>query len=481
MKKTIWAIGLLLIGCLTGWFVFYRFGNVIGLPGGRSGGSRPVVIPFTGVRDFSGIVKAVSPSVVNISSQRLVPKAGGDGLEGKGAFSEAPGMWSEKSLGSGVIVSPDGYIITNNHVIADSDEITVTLLDKRTFEGKIIGTDPKSDIALLKIDASGLPEITWGDSDSIEAGQFVLAIGNPFSLSHTITMGIISAVGRANVGIADYEDFIQTDAPINPGNSGGPLVDVSGRVIGINTAIFSKSGGFQGIGFAVPSNMAREIMGQLKTNGKVIRGWIGVTMQDLTPGLAGKFGLPTDEGALISDVSPGSPAAKAGIRRGDTIVEFGGKAVESPASLKNMVAETGPGLNVPVEVLRGRREIRLRVELGQYPADLAQNEELMTPRAEIHRSAFSGLGVMDLTRDIIRQLGLPAGERGVVISGVDADSPSGEGGLRRGDVIEEVERRPIRTLADFNAMVRRTAGTRKPVLLLVNRAGKRSYVLLKQN
>ncbi len=468
----------MLLGCLSGWFVFYRFGNFIGLPYVQSE-SRPVVVPFTGVRDFSGIVKAVSPSVVNISSQRMVPEESGDGVGGKGPFSEQPRMWSEKSLGSGVIVSPDGYIITNNHVIEDSDDITVTLLDKRTFEGKVIGADPKSDIALLKINATGLPQITWGNSDNIEAGQFVLAIGNPFSLSHTITMGIISAVGRANVGIADYEDFIQTDAAINPGNSGGPLVNVKGQVIGINTAIFSKSGGFQGIGFAVPSNMVREIMEQLKANGKVIRGWMGVTMQDLTPGLAAKFGLDTSDGALISDVAPGSPAARAGIRRGDTIIGFGGKAVESPAALKNMVAETGPGKDAQVDVLRGGRELHLHVELGQYPADLAQKAEMMTPRVHIHRSAFSGLGVMELTRDIVRQLDLSSGERGVVISDVDEDSPAGEAGLRRGDVIEEVEHRPIRSLMGFNSAVRRAAGLRT-VLLLVNRAGKRSYVLLKQ-
>ncbi|MDA8089578.1 MAG: DegQ family serine endoprotease [Nitrospiraceae bacterium] len=482
MKKTVWAISLLVVGCLTGWFLFYRFGNELGLPARRSGTSRPVVIPFAGgLRDFSGIVKGVSPSVVNISSQRLVRKESDGTVEGKGPLQDEPKTRSEQSLGSGVIVSSDGYIITNNHVIADSEDISVTLLDERTFEGKIIGTDPKSDIALLKIDATGLPAIKWGDSDAIEPGQFALAIGNPFSLSHTITMGIISAVGRANVGIADYEDFIQTDAAINPGNSGGPLVDVNGEVIGINTAIFSRSGGYQGIGFAVPSNMAREIMEQLKTNGKVVRGWIGVTMQDLTPGLADKFGLPSAQGALVSDVTPGSPAARSGIRRGDTIVGFGGKPVESPAVFKNMVAETGPGRRISIDVLRGRQKLRIHASLGQYPLDLAQSAESMVPHAEVHRSAFVGLGVMDLTRDIIRQLGLPAGERGVIVSDVDEDSPSGEGGLRRGDVIEEVERRPVRALSDFNAVVARLSGTGKPVLLLVNRSGKRSYVLLKQN
>ncbi|MDA8088401.1 MAG: trypsin-like peptidase domain-containing protein, partial [Nitrospiraceae bacterium] len=225
MKKTIWAIGLLLIGCLTGWFVFYRFGNVIGLPGGRSGGSRPVVIPFTGVRDFSGIVKAVSPSVVNISSQRLVPKAGGDGLEGKGAFSEAPGMWSEKSLGSGVIVSPDGYIITNNHVIADSDEITVTLLDKRTFDGKVIGTDPTSDIALVKIQANHLPILKLANPNSLRVGEWTVAIGSPLGFQHSVTAGILSAMDR-EISVDQRVHFLQTSAPINPGNSGGPLLNM---------------------------------------------------------------------------------------------------------------------------------------------------------------------------------------------------------------------------------------------------------------
>ncbi len=482
VRKTIYVAGLLFAGFVLGWLVFSYFGGPGSFPGrlaGRFGMAPSAVIRLARTSDdFTRVVKAVSPSVVNISSQRVTGE--GDGSSGENdPFSESGG---EQNLGSGVIVSPEGYIITNYHVIADADHITVTLLDNRSYDARVIGADPKTDLALLKIDASGLPIVRWGNSDSLEAGEFVLAIGNPFSLSHTVTMGIISAVGRANVGIADYEDFIQTDAAINPGNSGGPLVDERGEVIGINTAIFSKSGSFQGIGFAVPSNMVIEIMRQLKTRGKVIRGWIGVTMQDLTPDLAEKFGLATPEGALVSDVTRGGPAWRAGIRRGDIIGRFGGKPVSSPAVLKNLVAEASPGQEVPIDVVRGRQRLRLTAGIEEYPADmLSSAAETRPARPETPVSVFSGLGVMELTRDISRQLGLPQTERGVVVADVDEGSPSGDGGLRRGDVIEEIERRPVRTLADFNAVVSRFSGTKKPVLLLVNRAGKRSYVLLKQN
>ncbi len=471
---------MLFAGFLLGWFVFSFVAGPGFIRGGRIG-----TAPAGGISqakesgDFVRIVKAVSPSVVNISSQRVASESVGE-PGGDSNTSSGSGDRSGQSLGSGVIVSPEGYIITNDHVIEGADHITVTLLDNRSYEAKVIGTDPKTDLALLKIDASGLPAVKWGDSDSLQVGQFVLAIGNPFSLSHTVTMGIISAVGRANVGIADYEDFIQTDAAINPGNSGGPLVDEDGDVIGINTAIFSRSGSFQGIGFAVPSNMVLDIMGQLKARGKVIRGWVGITMQELTPELAEKFGMVMPRGVLVSDVARGGPAWRAGLRRGDIIDRFGGRPVPSPAVLKNLVAETSPGRRVSIGVFRRRHEFRLSAKVAELPADLSAR--VFTPmRREAPMSVFSGLGVMDLTRDISLQLGLPEGEKGVVVANVDDGSPAGENGIRRGDVIEEIERRPVRSLAEFNAMVSRLYAGEKSVILLVNRDGKRSYVLLRRN
>ncbi len=246
-------------------------------------------------------------------------------------------------MGSGVIVSPDGYILTNYHVIEQAEEIKVTLYDRRAFRASLVGADPKTDLAVIKIDAKDLPVASWGNSDNLQVGDFVLAIGNPYGLTHTVTMGIISATGRADVGIADYEDFIQTDAAINPGNSGGPLVNIKGEIIGINTAIFSRTGGYQGIGFAVPSNMARIIKDSLIKEGKVIRGWIGIMVQDLTAELAERFDLKESYGVIITDVTKQSPAYKAGLRRGDIILEYDGKKITESAILRNLVAQSKIG------------------------------------------------------------------------------------------------------------------------------------------
>ena len=480
MKRVIYTAGLLSAGFLLGWFVFsifawHGFGREAA---GGPGLNLRAGIPLAKTSDdFVRIVKAVSPSVVNISSERMDYQ----GALPRENTNPLPDGRNEQSLGSGVIVSPDGYIITNDHVIADADHITVTLLDNMSYEANVIGADPKTDLALLKIGASNLPAVRWGNSDALRVGQFVLAIGNPFSLSHSVTMGIISAVGRANVGIADYEDFIQTDAAINPGNSGGPLVDERGEVIGINTAIFSRSGSFQGIGFAVPSNMVLDIMDQLKSTGRVTRGWVGITMQDLTPDLAGKFGMAGaggTAGVLVSDVARNGPAWKAGLRRGDIIVRFGGQPVQSPAMLRNLVAETGPGRKVSIRGFRRGRGFRIFARVAELPADLS-TPVFSRPHEQIALNVFSGLGVVDLTADISRQLGLPLGERGVVVANVYEDSPAGEGDIRRGDVIEEIERRPVRSLAQFNAMVG-LYGKESSVVLLVNRSGKRSYVLLRR-
>jgi len=298
------------------------------------------------VKSFSEIVKAVSPSVVNISTTRTVqsPPTLEDLFEFLPPYGNAQGKkWKEMSMGSGVIVSNDGYVLTNYHVVEQADDIRVTLYNRRTFKASIIGADSKTDLAVIKIDVKDLPVAPWGDSDQLQVGDFVLAIGNPYGLTHTVTMGIISAVGRADVGIADYEDFIQTDAAINPGNSGGPLVNIKGEIIGINTAIFSRTGGYQGIGFAVPSNMARIIKDSLIKEGKVVRGWIGIMVQDLTAELAERFNLKEPYGVIITDVTKQSPAYRGGLKRGDIILEYDGKQATESAILKNLVAQSKVG------------------------------------------------------------------------------------------------------------------------------------------
>lgn len=435
---------------------------------------------------FSEIVSSVSPAVVNISTTKVVKRDAPPFLEDPffdffNPFREfgLPKKWKEQSLGSGVIVSADGYIVTNNHVVEQADEIRVILFDKRSFRGKVVGADPKTDIAIVKIDAKALPTAQWGDSDKLQVGEFVLTIGNPFGLSHTVTMGIISAVGRANVGIADYEDFIQTDAAINPGNSGGPLVNIKGELIGINTAIFSKSGGYQGIGFAVPSNMVRLVMDQLVKQGKVTRGWLGVTIQELTPEISQKFGLKNSKGALVGDIAKGSPAEKAGMMRGDIILKFNGKEVKDVGSLRNMVAQSKVGTQVSIKILRGGREYNLNALIVELPKEIAGAMPEPSPE-EAQREALAGLTVMELTREIARQLGLSRDERGVVVVRVEPGSAAEESGLKKGDVVQEIDKRRVTNLDDFN----RIASTIRPnetVLLFINRGGRKFYIALKSS
>jgi len=450
--------------------------------------TRRVQVPFVRARidtkdvdnDFAAVVKSVSPSVVNIATSRHTPSDKGfffnDDLfdflnEGP------PGRRRQQSLGSGVIVSRDGYILTNYHVIEGGEEIKVTLFDKSSYTGKVIGIDPKTDLAVVKIDASALPLAIWTDSDSLQVGEFVLAIGNPYGLSHTVTMGIISAIGRANVGIADYEDFIQTDAAINPGNSGGPLVNIRGELIGINTAIFSRSGGYQGIGFAVPSNMAKSVFEQLVKSGKVIRGWIGVTIQDLNSDLATSFGMKNTNGALISDILIGSPAEKAGLRRGDVIISFGGKKIQNVSVLRNMVARSTINSQVKVRVFRNRNIKEFNVSIVELPKEY---RELPTEPAEeqANQEALGGITVIQLNRDFARQLGLDTDERGVVIVNVEQGSPADEVGLRRGDVIQEIDGRPINSLEDFNKAAD-AIQKNSTIVLFVNRNGRKFYIPLK--
>ncbi|MEW6109073.1 MAG: DegQ family serine endoprotease [Nitrospirota bacterium] len=484
-NKIVIGISVLLIGFLLGGISFYLLAKFSGQHKGY--------VPFTPnvpkqiietSRAFSEIASSISPSVVNISTTKVVRRDVAPFLDDPffdffNPFRDfkMPKKWKEQSLGSGVIVSADGYIITNNHVVEQADEIRVTLFDKRSFKAKIIGADPKTDVAIVKIDADNLPSIRWGDSDKLQVGEFVLAIGNPYGLSHTVTMGIISAVGRASVGIADYEDFIQTDAAINPGNSGGPLVNTNGELIGINTAIFSRSGGYQGIGFAVPSNMARLVMEQLVQRGKVTRGWLGVTIQELTPELSQKFGLKNSKGALVGDVAKGSPAEKAGIKRGDIILEFNGRKVQDVGNLRNMVAQSKAGSEISVVILRGGKEYSMKVIIAELPKEIAEAVPGEAPE-DTTVEGLTSLTVIELSKEIARQLGLNKEEKGVVVVRVETGSAAEEAGIRKGDVIQEIDRKRVDGLDAYN----RIAADISPgdtVLLFINRGGKKFYVTIK--
>ncbi|RJR22487.1 MAG: DegQ family serine endoprotease [Nitrospiraceae bacterium] len=425
------------------------------------------------------IAETVKPAVVNISTVRtekvenapLSPflddpffrKFFGDQFR----HQERPRERKSESLGSGVIVSSDGYILTNNHVIKNADTIKVLLSDKSEHTGKVIGNDPKTDLAVIKIDAKNLSTLPVGDSDKLKVGELVLAIGNPYGLNQTITMGIVSAVGRANVGIADYEDFIQTDAAINPGNSGGALVNVKGELVGINTAIFSTTGGYQGIGFAIPSNMVKVVMNSLIEKGKVIRGWLGVSIQEITPELARQFQLDKDFGTLVADVVEGSPAEKAGILHGDVIIEFGGKQVDEPYNLRNIVAGTPPGTAVEMKVIRNGETIALKVTIEELPAG---EQKLPTE----FKNALRGVSVQNLTPDIYRQLNIPEKIRGVVVSDIAVESPA-QRKLMRGDVILEINRKAISGIDDYEALVS-TIKADTNILLLVFRRGSTIFV-----
>jgi serine protease Do len=421
------------------------------------------------------VVEAIKPSVVNISTTRTVRRRGAGGVpfddpmfrrffgEDFARRFQEPEERDVTSLGSGVIVAEDGYIVTNNHVIRDADEIKVTLFDKREFTGKVIGTDPKTDIAVIKIDATGLPALEWGDSDRLRVGETVIAVGIPFGLDHTVTSGIVSAKGRANVRIAEYEDFIQTDAAINPGNSGGPLVNVRGELVGINTAIFSVTGGYQGIGFAIPSNMAKLVLQSLITEGKVVRGWLGVTVQPITEELARQFGLSEMEGILVSDVTEGGPAEAAGIKRGDVILKYDGKKAESPLALRNMVAATRPDTEVELLLAREGEKIALGVEIGELPSAAKEVSGGID-------NALSGTHVQDITPEISRSLGLPERLKGVLVTDVEERN-----GLQRGDVIMEINRQKVTSVKEY-AEVASNIPADSEILLLIYRNGSVIYI-----
>jgi serine protease Do len=459
--------------------------------------SAPAPAVTGALRDsFADVVEPLLPSVVNISTSKVVKNTSGSGGQnpfgddpffrqffgqnpfGGGGGQDQPREQREHSLGSGVIVSPDGYILTNNHVVDGASDIEVTLHNKQQLKAKLVGADPRTDIAVVKIEASDLKPITLGESAKLRVGDIVLAIGEPFGLSESVTMGIVSATSRRDVGIegnGGYEDFIQTDAAINPGNSGGALVNASGQLIGVNTAIISngngEEGGNEGIGFAVPIDMARRVMEQLVKNGKVTRGYLGVLIQPITPDLAKAFGLPSAEGALVGDVTADSPGAKAGLQKGDVIVTLNGTAVADSYDLRLRISQTPPGQVAKLDVIRGGQKRQIDVTLAEYP-EKAEAEAT----SEQGENAMTGVQVDALTPDILQQLSLPMGTHGVVITRVDPDSPAADVGLQRGDVIQEVNRKPIATVQQFQDAIH--AAGNESVLLLINRQGQTSYTVL---
>ncbi len=382
-----------------------------------------------------------------------------------------PKEFRQQGFGSGVIVDAKGYVLTNNHVVEEADEIFVTLSDKREFKAKVVGRDQPTDVAVVKIeDAGNIVPAKLGDSDLIKTGNWVIAIGNPFGLNLTVTAGIISATGRSQVGIADYEDFIQTDAAINPGNSGGPLLNLKGEVIGINTAIFTRTGGYQGIGFAIPINMAKTVMDSLIEKGKVTRGWLGVAIQDVTPDLAKTFNLPTTQGALVSDVTANSPAEKAGVQRGDVIIEFEGKEIRDVSRLRNTVAQTAVGKAAKVKVLRDGKPVELTVTIGEQPAELFAMGGPGEPARDF------GMTLDTLTPDLSKRFGYE-GEMGVVVVDVEPGSAADRSGIQSGDLIKEVNRERVHNLQEYRAMASKVPAE-KGVLLLIKRGNFTRYVLI---
>ncbi len=428
------------------------------------------------------LVASVTPSIVNISSTKTV-KAHGFGSpffddpffrrffgDEFGRF-EHPREYKQSGLGSGVIVDKDGYILTNNHVVKDADEIIVKLSDKREFKGKVIGADPKTDLAVIRIDNGDLPVVRIGNSDDLKVGETVIAIGNPYGLSQTVTSGIVSAKGRANVGIADYEDFIQTDAPINPGNSGGALVNIKGEIVGINTAIFSTSGGYQGIGFAIPTNMAKAVMKSLIKEGKVTRGWLGVSIQPVSKELAEHFKLKEQRGALVAGVIRDSPAEKAKLERGDVIVRYDGRDVDGPDNLRNMVAATLPDSKVEIVVLRDGIEKNITLTIGELPTDIK-----VASGSYKYDNVLDGITVQNITPELRQSLNISKRVSGVLVTVVGPDSPAAEA-VRKDDVIMEINRKKIRSTDDYRTVVSKIrAGD--GVLLLLYRNGLTIYVTL---
>jgi serine protease Do len=432
---------------------------------------------------FAPVVKLVMPSVVSISSTRVV-KAPPQMLPFDDPFFRrffgpefnAPHEFKQHGLGSGVTLKGD-LVVTNNHVVDGADEIKITTFDKREFKAEVVGTDSQSDLAVLRLEGNptGLTPMEFGDSSHLELGDVVLAVGYPFGVGETVTMGIVSGLGRSNLGIEQYENFIQTDAAINPGNSGGALVDSGGHLIGINTAILSQSGGYMGIGFAIPSEMAKPIVNALLLHGKVVRGYLGVSIQDITPELATALKLPSASGVLVSGVSADTPAAKAGLLRGDVILKINGEQMTSSGQLRNLIAASGANAKATLEIWRAGKSLTVAVELGELPASLGA-EKPNAPQSEGAPGSVSGLTLQPLNSDLRSQYDIPASvASGLVITGVQPDSTAGMAGLRPGDVALEVNQKKVATVDQFKTEWKKSPGK---VLLLVQRGAATTFLVV---
>ena len=441
----------------------------------------PALSPVPAASGYADLVAKVAPSIVTVRAERTVKPVQLPFGEGEGqlppffrGFGLNPRDFQprrEGGLGSGVIVSDDGYLLTNNHVVQGAEKVEVELSDRRTLDAKVVGTDPASDLAVLKIEEKGLPVLPFGDSEAIRVGEVVLAFGNPLGVGQTVTMGIVSAKGRATgPGDGSFEDFIQTDAPINQGNSGGALVNTAGQLVGINSQILSPSGGNIGIGFAIPSRMAETVMTQLVNDGEVRRGQLGVTVQGVTSDIAESLGLKDVKGALVSSVAKGSPAERAGVERGDVIVSLDGQSVNDGNALRNRIASTKPGATVALGLLRDGQEKTVRVTLGELPSAKAKAD-----KAEPGEGGRLGLAVRPVTPEMAKELGLES-RSGLYVAQVDAAGPAAAAGIQPGDVIEQVNRKPVTDVAELKAAVK-ASGTR-PALVLVSRKGDSLYLTL---
>ena len=436
---------------------------------------------------FSSVVKKAGPAVVHVGVEKPGKNMGqlpsdlfsdpfferffGPQFKHPKTPKQDKRSFKQQAAGSGFIIASDGYILTNNHVVEDAEKITVRLADEREFTAKVVGTDPQSDVAIIKIEGHDLPVLPLGNSDTLEVGEWVIAIGSPFELNQSVTVGVVSAKGRNRMGITDYENFIQTDAAINPGNSGGPLLNIRGEAVGMNTAIFSRSGGYMGIGFAIPINMAKSIEQQLRQSGKVTRGWLGIMIQDVNEDLAKSFGGKKG-GALISEVTDNSPARKSGLLQGDIITTINGAAVTDVADLRNKIAMTPPNTELSLRILRDGKEKELVVMVGEQPSDMASVAKKMnsTTLDEL------GLSLQDLTAEVAEQFGYSK-DQGVLIADVEADSPASQVGLQAGQLVEEVNRVRVHNLKELQQAMKKTENA-KQILLRVRSGEHSQYVVL---